>query len=88
MIIPTPYYEFDPLQTKPTRYLANYDSDIFERYLKENYNIIERNVLKEFEKENLNGAINNFEERLKRAYQVSEKKGRNIKQLQENGKSK
>ena len=46
-------YEFDPQQTKPTRYLANYDSDIFQGYLNDNYRGIEKVALDELEKENL-----------------------------------
>ena len=67
-------YEFDPQQTKPTRYLANYDADIFQDYLKSNYRSIEKAVLDELENENLNGAITTFEEQLKRAYKISKKK--------------
>ena len=66
-------YEFDPLHTKPTRYLSNYDAEIFQDYLKENHTRIEKIVLKELEKEDINGAIINLEDHLKKAYKASKK---------------
>ena len=70
-------YEFDPQQTKPMRYLATYDVDVFQSYLKDSYGRIERAVIDELGKENLNGAIITFEEQLKKAYKVSKKRVRN-----------
>ena len=41
-----------------------------------------RTVLNKLEQENLNGAINNFEEQLKKAYKISKKKGSKNEQIE------
>ena len=75
-------YEFDPQQTKPTRYLATYDTDIFQGYLNDNHRNVEKAVLRELEKENLNGALITFEEHLKKAYKISKKKVSRTEQVE------
>ena len=67
-------YEFDPYHVKPVRYLSRYDEDTFKGYLEGNYASIERSVLGELEKENINGAIIKMEENLAKAYRISKKK--------------
>ena len=75
-------YEFDPLLTKPVRYLSTYDAGRFQDYLKDNFSSIETKVLNEIEKENVNRAIDQFEEHLKRAYKIAKVKVDKKEQIQ------
>ena len=67
-------YVFDPQHTKPIRHLSNYNKIIFQEYLTGSFPSLERDVLKELRKENLNGAICKIEEYTTKAYRISKSK--------------
>ena len=64
-------YVFDPNHTKPVRYLANYNHKVFERWLKSDFPAIEKAVMAELGKENLNGALFQIEDHVAKIYRTS-----------------
>ena len=64
-------YEYDPEHFKPTRYLANYDTKVFETTLKEMFPEIEGLVCNELLNENIDGAISKLDQELAKVYRKS-----------------
>ena len=61
-------YEFDPHHTKPKRYLATYNDQVFETYLLQNFRDVESRVLRELGDENISKALFTDEEYADKAY--------------------
>ena len=74
------FFKVNAVSSQDLTDLATYDTDIFQGYLQDSYGRIEKAVIDELEKENLNGAIITFEEQLKKAYKISKKKVRKNEQ--------
>ena len=81
-------YVFDPNHTKPVRYLATYDHKVFENWMKSDYPAIEKAVMMELGKENLNGALFQIEEHLAKIYKSSKVKKNTIDDMKYNAMEK
>ena len=74
-------YEFDPQHTKPTRYLGTYNDVIFQESLRNIFPLIEKEVMNELKKENINGAICKIDDHIATAYRNAKVKQNSTKQV-------
>ena len=67
-------YEFQPNRSTITRHLGEYNTELFEKYLKDNEFIIESEVIDELRQCNIDRATLKLDLRLQEAHRVSKKK--------------